>query len=487
VARVGLAAALLCAALFPSSAAALGVSGGSVGVRQPHNIILVVLDDWGRDLSNQYTGSVTTPTIDSLASQGRVATDFLVQPLCATTRATILSGRYAFRHGVAGPTPDPGYSANEISLPAVLREAGYATAGFGKLGLSMGWPVLSPHDTGVQYDEFYYSSGYYGFDHFAGNYNASGSYGPHEFFTVTPLGGGWQYSPATPDDPGSFSSDYPTTENGDDAVAWIVAHLAANPRQPFFLYLGFNALHTTTHHLTFPVGNVGVPVDGPPADGVPDTCPGGETAACVAEMLRAADTQIGLVLDELTPAQLENTLVVVIGDNGSEGGGKGTVLESGIKVPAIFAHGRIPAASRGTTLSGLYSAADLFTTFIDLARIGRTPPNHPNDPGSLLDAGPAYIGQARIVDGVSLRGALLEDGSSVLQHDYVWARTASGTTTAMRGSTPATTGYKFFRDGSGDHVYVLPDESATDVCLTTGAAACAELSAALDALEASEP
>lgn len=99
----------------------------------PPNIILIMADDlgWG-DVGFNGNRNIKTPCLDSLASQGTVLTHFYAgAPLSSPTRASVLTGRNAFRTGV--------FSANEgilrpeeKTLPEYLKTIGYTTGHFGK-------------------------------------------------------------------------------------------------------------------------------------------------------------------------------------------------------------------------------------------------------------------------------------------------------------------------------------------------------------------
>ncbi|MGB4903084.1 MAG: sulfatase-like hydrolase/transferase, partial [Saprospiraceae bacterium] len=67
------------------------------------NIIFILADDMGWDVFGHYPGiggtKAITTTIDSLASTGITFTNCWVNPVCAPTRASLITGRYAFRTG----------------------------------------------------------------------------------------------------------------------------------------------------------------------------------------------------------------------------------------------------------------------------------------------------------------------------------------------------------------------------------------------------
>ena len=110
----------------------LGVSDAQQTTKQP-NIILIMADDlgWG-DVGFNGNKIIRTPVLDKLASEGvKMERFYSAGPLSSPTRASVLTGRHPFRTGV--------FSANEgilrpeeITLPELLKAAGYQTSHFGK-------------------------------------------------------------------------------------------------------------------------------------------------------------------------------------------------------------------------------------------------------------------------------------------------------------------------------------------------------------------
>ena len=108
---------------------------------QPLNVVIIFADDLGYgDLGCYGHPQFETPHIDRLASEGIRLTNFYVPvPYCAPSRASLLTGRYPFRHGlVRNPTPDRGVNdvgipADELLLAEVLGNAGYVDVGQRKL------------------------------------------------------------------------------------------------------------------------------------------------------------------------------------------------------------------------------------------------------------------------------------------------------------------------------------------------------------------
>ncbi|MBM3958059.1 MAG: sulfatase-like hydrolase/transferase, partial [Gemmatimonadetes bacterium] len=130
------------------ASAGLPVVASAPAPRRP-NVILIMTDDQGYgDLSLHGNPHLKTPNLDSLAKQGVEFTRFYVSPVCAPTRASLLTGRYNLRCGVHGVTAGmETMRAEETTLAEALRSAGYRTALYGKWHLGEHYPYV-PHAQG---------------------------------------------------------------------------------------------------------------------------------------------------------------------------------------------------------------------------------------------------------------------------------------------------------------------------------------------------
>lgn len=144
------------------AACVLAVAASSAGAQDARpNILLIMADDLGYADLGAYGSDIRTPNIDALAAEGLLFTQFHASPLCATTRAMLLSGNNNHVAGLArqGSFPGPvidglaGYenhlSDRVASLPRLLGVAGYRTylAGKWHLGESL---EHSPHAAGFE-------------------------------------------------------------------------------------------------------------------------------------------------------------------------------------------------------------------------------------------------------------------------------------------------------------------------------------------------
>jgi len=108
------------------------------------NILLIVVDDMGYSDIAPFGGEIDTPNLDALAESGMLFTDFHTSASCSPTRSMMFSGTDNHLAGVGSMgetiTPNqkgkPGYEGylnqRVVSIPTLLRDAGYFTAMAGK-------------------------------------------------------------------------------------------------------------------------------------------------------------------------------------------------------------------------------------------------------------------------------------------------------------------------------------------------------------------
>jgi len=324
---------------------ALTVPVASAGT--PPNVLVLVADDLGVDALSAYgegTSLPSTPNIDALAQGGLLFRNAWSNPVCSSTRAGLLTGRYSFRQGIGWlvyeAAPGPPLPLSELTLPEALdltTGGQYAHAAFGKwhLGDSTVGGDLAPNLAG--------------FSHFAGT--LANLFAPEDYFNFTKITDGVS----------TAVTSYATSETVDDVLAWV-----GQTPDPWFAYVGFHAPHTPYHS--------------PPASlhSVDLTQP--TKRKQFEAMVEALDTEIGRLLNGLAPAVRANTTVIFVGDNGSHGQitlppfdpkhAKGTLYEGGVNVPLIV-QGQL-VTELGQEVTGLVSTTDLFATVLQIAG-GGTP------------------------------------------------------------------------------------------------------------------
>jgi arylsulfatase A-like enzyme len=313
------------------------------------NIILIFVDDLGYGDLTCYgrVGEPETLHTDRLARQGiRLTNAYASAPVCSSTRAGLLTGRYQQRFGYYGNFEfQLGLPISEKVIPQYLEEKGYSSALIGKWHLGEN---EHNHPLEFGFDEFF---GFLGgqHDYFDPNEGHTWVYGAQSFAPI------YQNREPVP------AIDYLTTEFSSRAVEFI----HRNKAQPFFLYLSYNAVH----------GPVQVPDSYLTSLGL-----GQSSSDRVLGMLTALDEGIGDVLEAVRSAGInENTLTIYASDNGAPSetrnfplrGGKGTRYEGGARVPFILHWpGHLPA---GKTLDGLAMTIDILPTI--LAAVGISVPN----------------------------------------------------------------------------------------------------------------
>jgi arylsulfatase A-like enzyme/CubicO group peptidase (beta-lactamase class C family) len=310
------------------------------------NIVIILADDLGSADLSCLGSDIRTPNIDSLVTNGvSCAQAYATAPVCAPSRAGLLTGRYQHRFGfednpgpfLRSPDIEAGMDLNERTIADRLRKLGYVTGMVGK------WhdgkeKKFQPPARG--FDEFY------GFNNGAQRYlNVDSS--------KTPMMRGTK--------PEKHGQGYLTDTFGKEAVAFVERHHA----KPFFLYLSFNAPHgplTANEKYLNKYAAIKDP-----------------KRRAYAAMIDAIDVNVGALLNKLRGHKIEkNTLVIFLSDHGGVRGkkgtwasngllraGKGTLYEGGLRTPMIFQwKGKLPA---GGTVKHPVTTLDLLPTAISAA------------------------------------------------------------------------------------------------------------------------
>src|SRR5262249_48875430 len=120
--------------LLPLAVAAAACWHAMADPPKPPNIILIMTDDQGYgDLGCHGNPHLKTPSLDRLHQESVRFTDFHVSPTCSPTRSALMTGRHEFKNGVSHTINErERLTLTAITLPQVLKRAGYRCGIFGK-------------------------------------------------------------------------------------------------------------------------------------------------------------------------------------------------------------------------------------------------------------------------------------------------------------------------------------------------------------------
>ena len=323
-------------------AGAARAAEGPTAAKRP-NVVLILTDDQGYgDLGCHGNEKIRTPNLDRLAAQSVELTHFYVSPVCAPTRASLLTGRYNYRTGAidtylgrAMMYPD------EVTLAERLGGAGWRTGIFGKWHLGDNYP-LRAMDQGFQ-ESLVIKGGGLG--------------------QPSDLPGGTRYF-----DPVLLHNGKPEKQAGycmDIYTQAALRFIEENRERPFFAYLATNLPH----------GPLEVPekyVEPYRAMGLDDR------VARTYGMISSIDENVGRLLEKLKVLGLEeNTIVIFLTDNGAQDpryaaglrGTKGTVYDGGVRVPCFI---RWPARLKARQMGRVAAHIDMVPTLLDACGIAPT-------------------------------------------------------------------------------------------------------------------
>jgi len=321
------------------------------------NVLFIVLDDTGFGQLGCYGSPIKTPNLDALAANGLRYNNMHTTALCSPTRTCILTGRNHHSNGMAciteGSTGYPGANGNipheNGFLSEMLLEQGYNTYAVGKWHLTPADQISAagPYDRwplGRGFERYY---GFLGGD-------------THQYYPDLTYDNHRVEPEKTPEE------GYHLTEDlVDKAIGFIADSKQVAPNKPFFMYFCTGPMHAP-HHVPkewadayagqFDDGweayrekvfakqkELGIaPADAELSRHDPDVKPWAECSPeerklyarmmeVFAGFLTHTDYHIGRLLDFLKGIdEFENTLIMVISDNGasSEGGPSGSVNEN---------------------------------------------------------------------------------------------------------------------------------------------------------------
>jgi arylsulfatase A-like enzyme len=337
-------------------------------------VVFFLVDDlgWGAmgAYGNQYH---ETPHFDALCARGmRFTTAYSACTVCSPSRAAILTGQYPGRTNLTDWIPGhrrpeaklkiPDWKRfmdhSHTTLPEALQQAGYRTGFFGK------WHLVPIEDQQREQPETEHTPQDHGFDV---------NIGGREW--GQPRGRGRYFYPF--DMPGleeGEEGEYLTDRLTDEAVQY----LEESTSQPFLLYLSYYTVHS--------------PVMAKPEDlqyftdkprDKEKTATGKTNPAAYAAMHKALDDSVGRVVAKLEAlGQLDNTILVFTGDNGSDfntscgglRGIKGLAFEGGVREPTCVVWPGVtePGSVCDTPIIG----TDFFPTLLAMAGLPQLPEQH---------------------------------------------------------------------------------------------------------------
>jgi arylsulfatase B len=303
------------------------------------NILFIIADDMGKDATAGFSEGSTkpnTPNLNAIKNNGLVFNNLWVNPTCSPTRSSIITGKYGYRTGVK--FANDVLSPSEKILQKYINEQTnnlYSTGIVGKWHLSGAFTSINPESFGV--------------DYFAGL--ISGIARPSYYQWQLTKGGST-----------NVENEYVTKVFTDLSIDWINSQ-----SKPWFLWLAYNAPHTPFH---LPPSEMHSQGNLPPyADGL-------NPMPYYMASIEAMDYQIGKLLEGIPDAELDNTIIIFIGDNGSPGQvaqlpygptkAKGSLYQGGINVPMFISGNGVGRIGED---DNLICSTDLFCTIAELAGI----------------------------------------------------------------------------------------------------------------------
>ena len=324
------------------------------------NIILIMTDDQGwAQLGSHGDPVLQTPRLDAMAAESVEMTRFYVSPVCAPTRAALMTGRYNYRTGVVDTYLGRAMMApDELTVAEMLGASGYRTGIFGKWHLGDNYPQRTV-DQGFQASVV----------HKGGGIGQPSDPPGSDYFDPILFRDGEQES----------FEGYCTDVYFDEAIRWI----GEGNGEPFFAYIPTNAPHS--------------PYLVPDSYREPYAAQGlSDKDARIYGMITNIDDNVGRLLDHLEAQGLSgNTIFIFMTDNGPATrlyhaglrAQKASVYEGGIRVPFLV---RWPDRLEPRKIEALGAHIDVTPTL--LAAAGLPTPSGPELDG--INLLPLWDGEA---------------------------------------------------------------------------------------------
>ncbi|MGB0372747.1 MAG: arylsulfatase [Opitutales bacterium] len=351
------------------------VAATSLHAAQRPNIVLIITDDQGYgDIGAHGNTMIDTPALDTLWAESVRLTDYHVDPTCAPTRSALMTGRFSTRTGIWHTIMGRSMmDSDELTLPEVLQQNGYATGLFGKWHLGDNYP-FRPQDQGFETVVW----------HKAGGIGQGPDYWDNDYFDDT-----------------YWRGDTPEKFEGYCTDIWFaegMQFIKENKDRPFFAYISTNAPHApfivdpkySTPYLEKGVSNIMAKFYG---------------------MITNIDENVDRLRRFLEQEGLsENTIFIFTTDNGTSAGikkknqdgswkgfnagmsrGKGSNFEGGHRVP-FFIHWPEGQLTEGRDITPLTAHIDILPTLLEMVDVEK-----PEGPP---------------IDGISLKSLLYGDTST---------------------------------------------------------------------------
>jgi arylsulfatase A-like enzyme len=389
--------------MFRALALLLLLAPAARAADRPPNIVFVLADDLGYgDLGCYGQTKIKTPHLDALAAAGvRFTQAYSGSTVCAPSRCALMTGLHTGHARIRGNKRGATLLPEDVTVAALLKNAGYATAAVGKWGLG------DPGEPGVP--------GKQGFDTFFGFLNHGHA---HNFYPDHL----WRHEEKVPlknvqaGGVATTRAEYAPDLFREEALKFI----DANKAKPFFLYFASTLPHANNEKTKATGTGNEVPTDAPyTAEAWP------QAEKDKAAMITRLDADVGALLAKLKALNLDrDTVVVFTSDNGPhrEGGNtveffassgplrgfKRSLTDGGIRVPAVVRW--TGTIKPGTVSDHVWAFWDFLPTACDLA-------------GAKTPAG---------LDGISIAPTLTGKGTQKAHEFLYWEFHEGGTKQAVR-------------------------------------------------------
>lgn len=346
----------------------------AVAAERPNVIVIMSDDQGGGDYGFMGNSIIRTPELDAMHNRGGFLSRFYVSPVCAPTRACLMTGRYNYRTRCIDTYIGRSMmDTEEVTLAEFLRDAGYQTGIYGKWHMGDNYP-LRAMDQGFQ-DSLVHRGGGIG--------------QPSD-----PIGAEGKYTDPTLIKNGEETSmkGYCTDIYFDAAMEFISER--AESDENFFTYIATNAPHGPFHDVPKELYDEYRQVDFSPilvnklnSQRLEKE---NDKLARIASMITNIDQNVGRLFTKLEALGiLENTIVIYLNDNGPNSarfvgdmrGTKTAVDDGGIRSPLLF---HWPAEVKaGSSSDFLCAHIDLLPTILDACGVD-VPEKHKLDGRSFL-------------------------------------------------------------------------------------------------------